>query len=181
MIHPPASTKTKSETGLIPILSKAPKLSMDDDNEIDDLQDIVGSPSDIATFNGAEFSGETPKSGKTLVKIMEQLKIPYENRAQILKEEIELDKKVRKKMKSLCNNKQDGPPIRVSMPHLSAEEKTLLNDFRRLFQEMKMIGKDNGEELCYILDELRNFGSIEEKCFQKAFNAVKDLCKKSVL
>ena len=75
----------------------------------------------------------------------------------------------------------EKPPISDNMPHLSAEEKTLLNDFRRLFQEMKMIGKNNGEELCYILDELRNFGSIDEKCFQTAFNAIEDLCNKSVL
>ena len=86
-------------------------------------------------------------------------------------------------MKSSKNIKQDGPrsrspkpPLRVSMPHLSVEEKTLINDFSRLFQEMKMIGKDNGKELCYILDELRNYGTIDEKCFHSAFNAVEDLC-----
>ena len=120
-----------------------------------------------------------------MVKITDIIKIPHENRAQILKEETELDKKVREKMKSLCNPKQDGrsstPPIRVSMPHLSAEEKTLLNNFSRLFQEMKMNGKDYGEELSYMLDKLRNSGSIDEECFQKAFNAVGDLCNKSVL
>ena len=181
MMNLPAPTKTKSETNLIPILSKT---SMDDD-EIDGLQGIENSPSDIPTFDGAEFSGEKPKSEKTLVKIMDMLKIPHENRAQILKEETELDKKVRKKMKSSCNRKQDGhsptPPIRVSMPHLRAEEKTLLNNFSRLFQEMKMNGKDYGEELSYMLDKLRNYGSIDEQCFQKAFNAVGDLCNKSVL
>ena len=180
----PAPTKTKSETNLIPILSKTPKLSMDDD-EIDDLQDIEASPSVIPTFDGAEFSGEKPKSEKTLVKIMDMLKIPHENRAQILKEEAELDKKVREKMKSSCNRKQDGrsptSPIRVNAPHLSAEEKTLLNNFSRLFQEMKMNGKDYGEELSYMLDKLRNYGSVDEECFQKAFNAVGDLCNKSVL
>ena len=180
MMNPPAPTETKLEARLIPILSKTPKTSMDDDNEIDDLQDNGGPPTDIATIDGAKYSGEKPKSEKTLVKIMDKLKIPHENRAQILKEETELDKKVRKKMKSLCNIKQEGrspkPPLRVSMPHLGVEEKTLINDFSRLFQEMKKIGKDNAEELCYILDELRNYGTIDEKCFQTAFNAVEDLC-----
>ena len=57
---------------------------MDDDNEIN-------APSDIPTFDGAEFSGEKPKSEKTLVKIMDMLKIPNENRAEILKEEKNLD------------------------------------------------------------------------------------------
>ena len=46
---------------------------------------------DIPTFDGAEFSGEKPKSEKTLVKIMDMLKIPNENRADILKEERKLD------------------------------------------------------------------------------------------
>ena len=184
MTNPPAPKITKSETNLMPILSTTSKLTMDD-SEIDGLEDIEGSPSDITTIDGAEFSGEKPKSEKTLVKIMDMLKNPHENRAQLLKEETELDKKVRKKMKSSCNRKQDGhsptPPIRVSMPHLSAEEKTLLNNFSRLFQEMKMNGTDNGKELSYMLDKLRNSGSIDEECFQKAFNAVGDLCNKSVL
>ena len=46
---------------------------------------------DIPTFDGVEFSGEKPKSEKTLVKIMDMLKIPNENRAEILKEEKNLD------------------------------------------------------------------------------------------
>ena len=75
----------------------------------------------------------------------------------------------------------EKPPISDNMPHLSAEEKMLRNDFSRLFQEMKMIGKENGEELSYILDELRNSRSIDEECFQTAFNAVGDPCNKSVL
>ena len=33
---------------------------------------------DIPTFDGAEFSGEKPKSEETLTKIMEMLKIPQE-------------------------------------------------------------------------------------------------------
>ena len=67
----------------MPILSTTSKLTMDD-SEIDGLEDIEGSPSDITTIDGAEFSGEKPKSEKTLVKIMDMLKIPHENRAQIL-------------------------------------------------------------------------------------------------
>ena len=35
----------------------------------DDLQDIGGPPTDIATIDGAEYSGDKPKSEKTLVKI----------------------------------------------------------------------------------------------------------------
>ena len=163
---PTAPIETKSETRLIPILSKRPKLSMDDDNEIN-------APSDIPTFDGAEFSGDKPKSEKTLIKIMDMLKIPRENRAQILK--------------SVRNNKQDGrsptPPSRGNIPHhhLSAGEKTLLNDFSRLFQEMKMTSKDNGKELTDILNELRNSESVDEECYQTAFKAVEDLCNKSVL
>ena len=171
---PTATTETKLETRLIPILSKTPKLSMDDDNEIDNVQDIEDAPSDIPTFDGAEFSGEKPKSEKTLIKIMDMLKIPRENRAQILK--------------SVRNNKQDGrsptPPSRGNIPHhhhLSAGEKTLLNDFSRLFQEMKMTDKDNGKELTDILNELRNSESVDEECYITAFNAVEDLCNKSVL
>ena len=49
---------------------------MDDDNEIDNVQDIDDPPSDIPTFDGAEFSGEKPKSEKTLIKIMDMLKFP---------------------------------------------------------------------------------------------------------
>ena len=129
--------------------------------------------SDIPTFDGAEFSGEKPKSEKTLIKMMDMLKIPRENRAQILK--------------SVRNNKQDGrsptPPSRGNIPHhhLSAREKTLLNDFSRLFQEMRMTSKDNGKELTDILNELRNSESVDEECYQTAFKAVEDLCNKSEL
>ena len=119
--------------------------------------------SDIPTFDGAEFSGEKPKSEKTLIKMMDMLKIPRENRAQILK--------------SVRNNKQDGR----SHHHLSAGEKTLLNDFSRLFQEMRMTSKDNGRELTDILNELRNSESVDEECYQTAFKAVEDLCNKSEL
>ena len=175
MINPTVPIDTKSETNLIPISSKTHKLSMAVD-EIDGLQDIENPPSDIPTFDGAEFSGEKPKSEKTLVKIMDMLKIPPENRAQIFKEEPELDRKVHEKMKSSCNSKQDGPsltsPIRVNISHLSVEEKTLLNNFSRLFQEMKMNGKDNGEELSYILDELRKLGTLDEESCQIAIDAV---------
>ena len=41
----------------------------------------------IPTFDGAEFSGEKPKSEETLIKIVEMLNIPQENPANILKEE----------------------------------------------------------------------------------------------
>ena len=99
--------------------------------EIEGLQDIEDPPSDIPTFDGAEFSGE--KSDETLIKIMDMLNIPPENRAQILKEEKEFDKKVREKMKSLCNSKQDGPSltslIHVNISYLSVEEETLHKNF----------------------------------------------------
>ena len=60
------------------------------------LQDIEDPPT-FPTFDGGEFSGEKPLSERTLLKIMDMLKIPHENRAQILKEELELDKKVWKR------------------------------------------------------------------------------------
>ena len=72
-----------------------------DDAEIDGLQDIGGSPNDIPIFDGAEYLGEKPKSEKTLGKIVDMLKILHENQAQILKEDKELDKIAREKIKDL--------------------------------------------------------------------------------
>ena len=49
--------------------------------------------SDIPTFDGAEFSGEKPKSDETLLNLMKMLRIPHEYRARFLKEEKEYDRK----------------------------------------------------------------------------------------
>ena len=49
--------------------------------------------SDIPTFDGAEFSGEKPKSDGTLLNLMKMLRIPHEYRARFLKEEKEYDRK----------------------------------------------------------------------------------------
>ena len=64
----------------IPTTKNIPKKLSDDD---------VAPPAaaDIPIFDGAEFSGEKPLSDETLLKMMEMLKIPHENRARILKEE----------------------------------------------------------------------------------------------
>ena len=128
---------------------------------------------DIPTFNGAKFSGEKPKSDETLLKIMEVLKIPHESRARILKVEKETDKQVRKKMKNSCDL--------IDKAVLdSKQEKTLLNKFNRLFREMKANGKDNGNELCVILDKLRNSGVLDEESSRTVFNAMGDIYDKSV-
>ena len=47
---------------------------------------------DISTFDGAEFSGEKPKSDEGIIKIMEMLNIPQKSRVGILNEEKKLDK-----------------------------------------------------------------------------------------
>ena len=41
--------------------------------------------------------------------------------------------------------------------------------------------KDNGEELSYILDELRKLGTLDEESCQIAIDAVEDIYNKSVL
>ena len=43
-------------------------------------QDKRAPVKDILTFNGAEFSGKTPKSRETLLKLMKVMDIPPENR-----------------------------------------------------------------------------------------------------
>ena len=86
----PPPKKMESET-LIPLLSKTHKLSLDNAESGDVLQDIEGPVTDIPTFDGAEFSGEKPKSDETLLKIMKMLKIPHQRHARILKEEREAD------------------------------------------------------------------------------------------
>ena len=86
----PPPKKMESET-LIPLLSKTHKLSLDNAESGDVLQDIEGPVTDIPTFDGAEFSGEKPKSDETLLKIMKMLKIPRQRHARILKEEREAD------------------------------------------------------------------------------------------
>ena len=151
---------------------------------------------DIPSFDGTEFSGEKPKSEETLIKIMEMLKIPQEKRASIRKEEKTLDElKVpskeppAKKMKIIpllskpdqqipeqSTNKlrETSPPIEKA-PHLNVEEKKCLNRFSQLFRETKQTGKDNGEQLCILLDGLRDSGIIDEADYDKAYDAI--ICK----
>ena len=61
---------------------------------IDSLKNDYGKDkSDISTFDGAEFTGEKPKSDGTLLNLMKVLRIPHKYRARFLKEEKEYDRK----------------------------------------------------------------------------------------
>ena len=55
----------------------------DDNNSAGLTQDVSVRQGDIPTFDGAEFSGEKPKSRATLFKMMEMLKIPEHRRKKI--------------------------------------------------------------------------------------------------
>ena len=72
------------------------------------------------------------------------------------------------------NDKQR--PTRVKAPHMDAEEKKLINRFNRLFQEMKQNGRDNGEELCILLDELKDCGTFNGEDCQKVYDVIGDIC-----
>ena len=69
-------------------------------------------------------------------------------------------------------------PIIVRAPHLNSEEKELINRYSQLFQAMKEGRKDNGEELCVILDQLKDYGTFDEKDCQKAFDAIEHIYNK---
>ena len=71
--------KRKYPCGVTPTTKNVPKKLSDGD--------VAPAGADIPTFDGAEFSGEKPLSDETLLKMMEMLKIPHENRVRILKEE----------------------------------------------------------------------------------------------
>ena len=71
-------------------------------------------------------------------------------------------------------------PTIVEDPHMDAEEKKLINRFSRLFQEIKRNGRDNREELCMLLDELKDCGTFNgEECL-KAYEAYEDIYNKSL-
>ena len=95
-------------------------------------------------------------------------------------------KKVREKRKNSCNvidtldSKQDGCPTRQvkslkAYKDLSEQEKTLVDKFNQLLQDMETNGKDNGEELCVILNKLRNTGILDEETSQRLFNVMEDI------
>ena len=77
----------------------------------DGLQDIERSVKYIPTFDGAEFSGEKPKSDETLLKMMEMVGVPHDRRASILKK---MKNSYNLIDKATLDSKQDGccSPIR---------------------------------------------------------------------
>ena len=82
------------------------------------------------------------------------------------------------------DSKQDSSPTRQvksikALKDLSEQEKTLVDKFNQLLQEMEASGKDNGEELCVILNKLRNTGILDEESSQTLFNAMEDVYNKS--
>ena len=63
-----------------------------------------------------------------------------------------------------------------SVPHLSTEEKALLNKFRMLFHEMKNNCRvDNSENICKLLDVLKTCGTLDEEDCQIVFNRMRDI------
>ena len=46
---------------------------------------------------------------------------------------------------------------------------------------METNGKDNGEELCVILNKLRNTEILDEESSQRLFNVMEDIYNESVL
>ena len=167
----------------IPTSSKTSKLSMND--------------SEIPVFDGAEFCGDKPLSDDTLLRMMENLGVPPDRRArnlELFRKDQESDKKVHEKMKNSSNfidtldSKQDDccPPIRQvkslkACKDLSEQEKTLVDKFNQLLREMEVSGRDNGEELCVILNKLRNTGILDEETSQRLFNVMEDIYNESVL
>ena len=86
------------------------------------------------------------------------------------------------------DSKQDDccPPIRQvkslkAYKDLSEQEKTLVDKFNQLLREMEVSGRDNGEELCVILNKLRNTGILDEETSQRLFNVMEDIYNESVL
>ena len=167
----------------IPTSSKTSKLSMND--------------SEIPVFDGAEFCGDKPLSDDTLLRMMENLGVPPDRRArnlELFRKDQESDKKVHEKMKNSSNfidtldSKQDDccPPIRQvkslkAYKDLSEEEKILVEKFNQLLRDMQTNGKDNGEELCVILNKLRNTEILDEESSQRLFNVMGDIYNESVL
>ena len=166
----------------IPTSSKTSKLSMND--------------SEIPVFDGAEFCGDKPLSDDTLLRMMENLGVPPDRRArnlELFRKDQESDKKVHEKMKNSSNfidtldSKQDDccPPIRQvkslkAYKDLSEEEKILVEKFNQLLGDMQT-GNDNGEELCVILNKLRNTEILDEESSQRLFNVMGDIYNESVL
>ena len=167
----------------IPTSSKTSKLSMND--------------SEIPVFDGAEFCGDKPLSDDTLIRMMENLGVPPDRRArnlELFRKDQESDKKVHEKMKNSSNfidtldSKQDDccPPIRQvkslkAYKDLSEQEKTLVDKFNQLLQDMENNRRDNGEELCVILNKLRNTEILDEESSQRLFNVMEDIYNESVL
>ena len=76
--------------------------------------------------------------------------------------------------------KQDGCPTRQvkslkAYKDLSEQEKTLVDKFNQLLQDMENNRRDNGEELCVILNKLRNTGILDEETSQRLFNVMEDI------
>ena len=79
-------------------------------------------------------------------------------------------------------DESDGklPPTIVEYPRMDAEEKKVINRFSRLFHETKRNGRDNREELCILLDELKGSGTFNGEECQKAYEAYEDIYNKSL-
>ena len=68
----------------------------------------------------------------------------------------------------------------VEYPRMDAEEKKVINRFSRLFHETKRNGRDNREELCILLDELKDCGTFNGEDAQKVYDAIEDIYNKSL-
>ena len=184
-----------THTSLKSIVPSPKKMDYAENDEF--LQDIESPVRDIPTFDGAEFCGDKPLSDDTLLRMMENLGVPPDRRArnlELFRKDQESDKKVHEKMKNSSNfidtldSKQDDccPPIRQvkslkTYKDLSEEEKISVEKFNQLLRDMETNGKDNGEELCVILNKLRNTGILDEETSQRLFNVMEDIYNKSVL
>ena len=186
-------TVIRNPLTLTSLKSMVPSPEKMDYAENDDvLQDIESPDRDIPTFDGAEFCGDKPLSDDTLLRMMENLDVPPDRRArnlELFRKDQERDKKVREKMKNSCNvidtldSKQDGCPTRQvkslkAYKDLSEQEKTLVDKFNQLLQDMETNGKDNGEELCVILNKLRNTGILDEETSLRLFNVMETFISK---
>ena len=69
--------KRKYPCGVTPTTKNIPKKLSDDD--------VAPASADIPTFEEAEFSGVKPLTEETLLRMMEMMKMAYENRARIIK------------------------------------------------------------------------------------------------
>ena len=149
-------------------------------------QDVSARQEDIQTFDGAEFSGEKPKSRETLLKMMEMLKIPEHRREKIATDMLKEDATMNTQRNFSTRNDEGDADIadedtcdsvnEKCEPLYEAESQEMTKAFQQLYSDQVKKGRrENVPDLIDILNIWREDGQIDQDRYDKVLTKIKTI------